>query len=62
MYRDGLVAHDRHGVPQRRLAPSGVALVASAGDAVWVLSTEQAWHVDAGGAVHGPFPWHDLWR
>lgn len=59
MYRDGLVAHDRQGVPQRRIALSGVALTASAGDAVWVMSTEQAWHVDAAGAVHGPFPWHD---
>lgn len=59
MYRDGLVIHDRQGAPQRRIALSGVALIASAGDAVWVMSTEQAWHVDAGGAVHGPFPWHD---
>lgn len=59
MYRDAVVAHDRQGAPQHRIALSGVALIAGAGDAVWVASTEQAWHVDAGGTVHGPFAWHD---
>ncbi|HEX3760096.1 MAG TPA: hypothetical protein VHW23_15375 [Kofleriaceae bacterium] len=59
MYRDGLVGHDLHGAPQHRVAVSGVALIAGAGDAVWVASTEKAWHVDAGGTVAGPFAWHD---
>lgn len=59
MYRDSLVAHDRQGAPHHKVVLSGVALAASASDAVWVASNEQAWHVDAGGTVRGPFPWHD---
>jgi hypothetical protein len=59
MYRDNLIAHDRQGAPRHKIALSGVALVASTGDAAWVASNEQAWHVDGGGAVHGPFAWRD---
>lgn len=59
MYRDGLVAHDRQGAARHKVALSGVALIAGANDAVWVAGTEQAWHVDAGGIVHGPFAWRE---
>jgi hypothetical protein len=59
MYRDSLVAHDRQGAPRHKLALSGVALIGSASDAAWLASNEQAWLVDAGGAVHGPFAWRD---
>ncbi|HEX7839553.1 MAG TPA: hypothetical protein VF469_18890, partial [Kofleriaceae bacterium] len=59
MYRDSLVAHDRQGVPRHKIALSGVALVGSASDAAWVASNEQAWYVEAGGAVRGPFAWRD---
>ena len=59
MYRDSVVAHDRQGSPRHRIALSGVALIAGANDAVWLASTEQAWHIDAAGAVHGPFAWRE---
>jgi hypothetical protein len=59
MYRDSVVAHDRQGAARHKIALSGVALVGSANDALWLASNEQAWHIDAGGAVHGPFAWRD---
>ena len=59
MYRDSLVAHDRQGAARHKVALSGVTLIAGASDAVWVAATEQAWHVDAGGAVRGPFAWRE---
>lgn len=59
LYRDGLIAHDQHGTPRHKLALSGVALIAGAGDAAWLASTDQAWHVDGGGAIHGPYAWTD---
>lgn len=59
LYRDSLIAHDRQGAQRHRIALSGVALVAAASDAVWLAGTEQAWWIDAAGAVRGPFPWRE---
>ncbi|HMG58080.1 MAG TPA: hypothetical protein VK601_31480 [Kofleriaceae bacterium] len=59
LYRDGLIDHDRHGAVRRKLALSGVALIGAAGDAVWLAASDQAWHIDAAGAIHGPVAWRD---
>lgn len=57
MYRDSLVHHDRQGTARHQVALSSVALIGSADDAAWLAGSDQAWHVDAGGTVRGPFPW-----
>jgi hypothetical protein len=59
LYRDSLVHHDRQGTARKTVALSGVALIGSTGDAVWLASNDQAWHVAADGMVHGPFAWRD---
>lgn len=59
LYRDGLADHDRHGAVRHKLALSGITLIGSTGDAVWLVSSDQAWRIEAAGAVHGPFPWRD---
>jgi len=59
LYRDGLVDHDRRGAVRRKLALSGISLIGGTGDAVWLVGSDQAWQVEAAGAVHGPFPWRD---
>lgn len=59
LYRDGLVDHDHRGTTRHELALSGISLIGDTGDAVWLVSGDQAWHVEAAGAVHGPFPWRD---
>lgn len=62
MYGDRLAHHARDGAAVRTVALSGVALVSSTDDAVWVTSLDQAWRVDRQGAVHGPWSWDGgLW-
>jgi hypothetical protein len=57
LYRDQLVHHDLAGVERLRLPLTAVAMLGAAGDAVWLASGDRAWHVDAAGAVRGPYPW-----
>jgi hypothetical protein len=59
LYRDGLVDHDRRGAVRHKLPLSGIALIGGTGDAVWLVSSDQAWEVEAAGTVHGPFPWRE---
>lgn len=57
MYRDHLVHHDVAGVEKQRVELAAVAMLGAADDSVWVVGSAQAWHVDAAGAVRGPYPW-----
>jgi hypothetical protein len=59
LYRDGLIDHDRRGAVRHKLALSGITLIGDARDAVWLVSSDQAWQVEAAGTIHGPFPWRD---
>lgn len=59
LYRDSLVHHDRRGTAHHKVALSGVALIGGAADAVWLVNSDHAWHIDAAGAIRGPFPWRD---
>ena len=59
LYRDSLVDHDRRGAVRHKLALSGITLIGDTGDAVWLVSSDQAWHIEAAGAVRGPFSWRD---
>ena len=59
MYRDRLVHHDKQGAAVRTVALSGIALVGSTDDAVWLAGADQAYRIAADGAVGGPWPWRD---
>lgn len=59
LYREGLIDHDHRGGVRHRVALSGITLIGDARDAVWLVSSDQAWKVESTGAIHGPFPWRD---
>lgn len=57
LYRDLLIHYDRNGVKKHALDAPGTGLVGVAGDAVWVMSLDQAWFVNANGDIKGPYTW-----
>jgi hypothetical protein len=58
LYRNRLAHHASNGSEVRRFELTGVLLVASVDDGVWLVGLDSAHRLDVDGTVHGPYPWN----
>lgn len=55
--KTNLIHYDSSGRPVDRLQQSGITLVGSAENGVWVVGLDRAWFVEANGRISDPYPW-----